>query len=82
MGPKNPLAVASWQAKPSICPSLTATQQVMGRLVSATAASAVQPAEKCSEIQSSTTCRSGGMARRTVMPAAATFASASNCGRS
>ena len=38
VGPKKPLAVASWQAKPSKSPFLTASQHVTGRLDSAVSA--------------------------------------------
>jgi hypothetical protein len=46
IGPKNPNAVASWQAKPIIVASLTAIKQVWGLLEMAVSVSLAQPAPK------------------------------------
>src|SRR5215813_14957124 len=64
VGPKKLRHVASWQANPTILPSLTAMKHEMGWRAKAISVSLAQPAVKFSRTHAATLCFSGARARR------------------
>ena len=80
VGPKNPRAIASWQAKPTSLTARVAMKALGGWRVSATDISLAQPLPKVAAIQSVTRPASGASGRRIVTPASAMRASSAGAG--